>query len=241
MRPILFFLSFIGLGFSLMSQDFDQIPSLGGQLDDWYSSLGNTPPEPFMQGVYYYNGTEGAISPGQTPFYNNNWDRQGALTYEGRQYSNLIINYNTVKDVLLIWSWEMSKEGIQSLLIDQSKIDSFSIHNEKFVSYKYARVNSNDSEGFYRKVMQGNNVICYAKEIKTGELEDLVYEFSESRGYFVQYKGETFNYNRRSSLYRIFPSYKKQIKQFIRENFSTWRSDEQLLKYSLHYFDSIVK
>lgn len=221
-----------------MAQGFEHLPSIGGDLETWYSSIVQDIESPVMQGTHFYKKEEQIITSDENPFYTKGWDRLGRISYEGRQYSKMNIIYNTSEDLLLVRSWEMGLNGTQSLLIDQTKIDSFIIHNDKFLSFKYAKVGD---EGFYRQVMQGKNIGFYSKEIKTGDLDELVYEFNEQRLYYVRYRDKTYNFKQIPSLYKIFPEHKKEIKKFIRDNFSGVRkNNEVLFQRILNHFDLIV-
>lgn len=221
-----------------MAQGFEQLPSIGGDLEAWYNSTVQGIESPIIQGTHFYKKEEQIITPDQNPFYGEGWDRLGKISYEGRQYSKMNIIYNTSEDLLLIRSWEMDINGTQSLLINQTKIDSFIIHSDKFLSFEYAKVGD---EGFYRQVMQGKNVGFYSKEKKTGDLDGLIYEFEEQRHYYIRYRDKTYNFKQIPSLYRIFPEHKKQIKKFIKDNFSGVRKDnEALFQLILNHFDLLV-
>lgn len=226
---------------ALLAQDFEQLPTLNGHLDQWYSEVSNQSLAPIMKGVYFFHGDEEILSPGQTPFYKKGWDQQGSVTFEGHHYPILNINYHIVKDLLLIWNWDMPIKGTPSLLVDQVKIDSFSIHNETFISNQHAKVTTNDDYGFYRKVMQGNQVSCYAKETKTGQLEGVIYKYEEKRQYYIKYKENTYDYKRKSSLYKLFPEHKKVIKAYLRANYSPVRKGEPILKNVLHHLDLMLE
>ncbi|WP_425391476.1 hypothetical protein [Ekhidna sp.] len=222
----------------LIAQGIESLPDLNGNLNDWYSSV-NDLSSPIMKGTYFYYTQEQMVTQDQNPFYKQGWDQLGSITFEGRTYSNMNMVYNTSEDVLLIWSWDMRLEGIKSLLIDQTKIDAFIIHKDRFLSEKHANVGR---PGFYRVIVEGENLALYAKEEKRGSLEGMYYEFEENRQYYLRYNERTFKYNRKSSLYRIFPEYKKQIRKYINTSFSSWKKgDERLLKATLTYCDSIVK
>lgn len=192
-----------------------------------------------MNGVHYYKREDQMITPDQNPFFEESWDHEGSLTYEGRQYPKSTITYNISEDILLIWSPEMNKGGQKSLMIDQSKIDSFQVHKQLFLNYKHAGIGN---RGFYKKVMQGKHLTCMSKISKTGSLEDVDYIYEEKRQYWVRYKAKNHNYKRVSSLYQIFPSLKKQIKRYHNEIRFILREDkERYIQLMLYYCDSIVK
>ncbi|WP_370086866.1 hypothetical protein [Ekhidna sp.] len=222
-----------------MAQDFNSLPTIGGDLDSWYSSIANNINTPVLKGVYFYIQEDQMITPDQNPFYEEVWDYNGSMTYEGRLYQNMNLTYNVSSDQLLVWSSEMSKNGLKSLLINQSKIDSFTIHDHKFLNYRHAKIGD---QGFYRKMMHGKHIICYSKVTKTGSLQGFDYEYEEQRKYWIKYKNSLTNYKRISSLYKIFPDFKKQIRNFLKENHFIFKDDkENRLQLILSYCDSLVK
>lgn len=225
----------------LSAQDFDQFPTLNGNLEEWYSELTGNGDSPIMNGIYHYDENEELISPRQTPFYKMGWDYFGQITYEGRVFPRIDIIYNTSENLLLIRNSKMEKDGERSLLIDQTKIDSFTIHNDKFLHFNHAKVGQ---RGFYKLIMRGGNIECFGKETKMGQPKGSVYEFNENTNFYIRYKNQVHIYRQASSLYKIFPNQKKEIRRFIRDNllFTVSRKNkESFLIAVLNYCDSIVE
>lgn len=225
----------------LFAQDFNQFPTLSGNLEEWYDGITENSETPLMNGIYYYDEKEEFITQYHTPFYKTGWDYFGKVTYDGRFFPRVNIIYNTSEDLLLFRNAKMEKEGEKSILIDQSKIDSFTIHNDKFLRFDHAKIGEN---GFYKVVMRGENIECLVEEVKTGQPAGLVYEFNGKSNIYIKYKDEVHSYRQRASLYKIFPDQKKEIKRYIREYslFTLSRKDkESFLTSVLSYCDSIVK
>lgn len=220
------------------AQVYTHLPQIDGDLDSWHKTVAKNLDPPFMQGSYYFIDERETMTPSQNPFYKEAWEENGTISYEGRIYSGMNIIYNISKDVLLIWNYEMSKSNVKSILVNQTKIDSFVVHNEIFLRYDLAEIGM---EGFYRLVMKGKHLSCFAKEKKTGELIDSNYEYQYDRQYHIRYQDKTFKYRGVSSLYKMFPSHKKQIRKYIRrEGFIMRRKDEVVLKSVLSYCDNMV-
>ncbi|MEM7297239.1 MAG: hypothetical protein AAF391_03115 [Bacteroidota bacterium] len=220
-----------------IAQDFEGLPNLGSSLDSWSNSATDDIYSAILHGTYFYKTDEQLISPGESPFFEG-WDRNGAITYEGRHFNNINIIYNASEDLLLIWSLNMRKDDQKSLLINQHKIDSFTIHNQKFLNYRHVRIGT---RGFYKKVMQGKHITCYSKFTKTGSLEELEYIYEEKSQYWIKYRDEIYEYKRISTLYKIFPEYKKQIRTYMNENRLAARLDrERFLQFMLYHCDKLL-
>ncbi|MDW3194562.1 MAG: hypothetical protein R8G66_19445 [Cytophagales bacterium] len=225
----------------LSAQDFDQFPSLSGDIAHWYKAITTNSEAPLMNGTYYYDEHEELISQYHTPFYKTGWDYYGQITYEGRLFPRVDIIYNTSEDLLLIRNLNMEKAGERSLLIKQSKIDSFTIHNDKFLRFTHAKIGS---AGFYKLIIRGKSMECFAKESKTGQPAGTVFEFNPKTNFYIKYKDEIHPYRQKGSLYKIFPAHRKEIKKYIRENslfILSRKKKEVFLRSILNYCDSIVK
>ena len=237
-RSAVIFTFLFGLQNTITAQVYKHLPQLDGDLEGWHKTVAKNLDPPFMQGSYYFIDEKETMTPSQNPFYKEAWEENGTISYEGRIYSGINMIYNITNDVLLIWSYEMSKSNIKSLLINQTKIDSFIVHSEVFLRHDLAEIGVG---GFYRKVMKGNHLSCFAKEKKTGELKDSNYEYEYDRQYYIKYHDKTFKYRGISSIYKMFPSHKKQIRKYMRqEGFIMRRKDEAVLKSVLSYCDNMV-
>lgn len=178
------------------------------------------------------------VSPDQNPFFEESWDRNGAITYEGRLYNGIGLIYNASEDLLLLWLEDIRKGGTKSLLINQQKVDSFVVHNQKFLNYRHIEIGS---KGFYKRVMQGTNLTCYSKYSKKGNLEELEYVYEEKSQYWIKYKGEFYEYKNYSTLHKLFPEHKKQIRKYLNENRVIARKDrERFLQLMLYHCDSLL-
>ncbi len=235
--PLLQFYVFGGLS----AQGFNEFPTLNGNIEEWYSEVTGNSETPLMNGIYHYDENEKLITQHHTPFYKTGWDYFGKITYEGRFFPRVNIIYNTSEDLLLIRNSKMEKDRERSLLIDQNKIDSFTIHNDKFLRFEHAEIGQ---QGFYKLVMRGGNIQCFAKETKIGQPKGSVYEFNENTNFYIRYKNQIHIYRQRSSLYKIFPNHRKELKRFISENLLfrlSRKNKESFLARVLNHCDSIVK
>lgn len=241
MKKILTLLFHFHMISALCAQDFVQFPSLSGDLEQWNQEVTSNSEVALMKGTYYYDEHEQLISQYHTPFYKTGWDFFGQITYEGRFFPRVDIIYNTSEDMLLIRNLRMEKEGERSMLIKQTKIDSFTIHNDKFLHYNHAEIGL---EGFYKLVMRGKNIACFAKESKIGQPSGTVFEFNLNTDFFIKFKGQTYHYRQKGTLYKLFPNHKRQIKKYIRDNnlfILSRKKKEAFLRSTLNYCDSIVE
>lgn len=237
-RSAVIFTFLFGLLNTVTAQVYKHLPQIDGDLDSWHKTVAKNLDPPFMQGSYYFIDEKETMTPSQNPFYKEAWEENGTISYEGRIYSGINMIYNITKDVLLIWNYEMSKSNVKSILVNQAKIDSFVVHNEIFLRYDLAQI---DGKGFYRLVMKGKHISCFAKEKKTGEFKDSNYEYQYDNQYHIRYQYKTFKYRGLSSIYKIFPGHKKQIRKYIRqEGFIMRGKNDAALKSVLSYCDNIV-
>lgn len=233
---------FLLLSFFLLcktqAQSFDQLPSLEGDLNDWHLSISQDSQTPIMKGVYFYEDEARAISIKEHPFFGEVWDINGSLSFEERYFKKINLAYNIKKDLLLVWDWDIENAKTKSLQIDQSKVDSFRVHNQKFVHAKYTGLSE---DGFYAEILQGNKITCYAKKWKTSEINGAEIYFTEKSKYFIIYKNEIYDYRKKSALYKIFPDQKKQLKNYFKAIGNVFDKDNDYHTMTLlKYCESIV-
>ena len=223
----------------LHAQSFKSFPDLNDDLDTWYDSIARNSNSPILKGPYFYSSTTKRLSREQNPFYKNDWDFNGLVYFEGRQYQSMQVAYNIVKDYLLIWNWNMGKNGEKSLLINQAKIDSFYIYGEKFI---YSEDPKFDEKGFYTSIMKGEKIACYARKKKTINDNDIEVKFSEKFKYYIIYKDQVGIYKGLSSFNKMFPEQKKQLRDFVRSNIGIYeKTNEYHLKAVLGFYESTLK
>lgn len=222
----------------LSAQSFDNIPNLDKNLDDWYLSVSQNSQAPILKGVYFYEDEARAITIKEHPFFGEVWDINGSLSFEERYFEKINLAYNIKKDVLLVWHWDMENSTTKSLQIDQSKVDSFRVHNQKFVHAKYTGLSE---DGFYAEIIQGKKITCYAKKWKTSEINGAEIYFTEKSKYFIIYKNEIYDYRNKSALFKIFPDQKKQLKYYFKAIGNVFEKDNDLQTMTLlKYCESIV-
>jgi len=214
------------------------LPSLSKDSENRPGKVVNESETPIMNGVYHFHEKEELITRYHTPFYKAGWDQNGSVTLEGRYYPKVHLIYNSSEDLLLLWSSHMRKAGEKSLLINQSKVDSFTVHNDKFLHYRHAKLGNS---GFYKAVVRGQKIQCFAKETKSSQLAGTVNEFNEKSTYFIRYAGVIHTYRQVSSLYSIFPAHKSEVKSYLRANPSNRKDKASFLRSVLTFCDSIVK
>lgn len=238
MRKLLFHFIYLCSLQSLSAQNFMSLPELDGDLDFWYDTVVQDIQVPLLQGTFYFKDDNKSVTHKQNPFYNETWDPSGVIHFDGRPFGPIQLIYNSLEDIVLIWSWDVTLRDPKSLLVDQARVDSFRVHNDKFVNYKLAKIGK---RGFYRVVMQGNRVACFAKEVKTIRLDGTAYEYKKKTLYSVTYRDQVYDCKTVSSLNKIFPDHKKQVRQHLRSNSYVFLSDKEFrLQFTLNYLDTIL-
>ncbi len=149
-----------------------------------------------------------------SPFYPSlNWVASD-LSYRGQVFKNVELIYDVHKDILFI----KHPQRLTPLKIHQEQVDWFNIDGHYF-----KRVEGQN--GFYEVLYEGTSLKLLKKSTKRLVIKKDPF-YSNQERYFVVMNGETNRVNKRSSFEKLFPSRKREIKQYVKENLrSVFRKD----------------
>jgi hypothetical protein len=185
-----------------------------------------------------YNGYPFTFKEGQ-PYFHSEEITFGTVVYEGIQYDSILMKYDEITDVLIIFN---SADQIQ---LWNERVESFHIFNADFIQpQKDSNVSGLGFPGFYNLLYNGKNSLL-KKEIKvireqisaTGDLQ----RFTDTKEYYyVKKNGTCYAVPNSKSFYKILGEHKDEVKQFVKTNKLSFRKDRQntLIKATA-YYDSL--
>ncbi|MBJ2174932.1 hypothetical protein JBL43_11835 [Aureibaculum sp. A20] len=143
----------------------------------------------------------------------------GSITYEGQTYTNQQIKYDLYQDELLL-NLTSSRGSMVKVKPIKHRIDGFNLAGHKFISLS----NFNDSkyEGFAEKKFTGSNFIFFTKYKKTRSErvveKKVMFEYYESNYNLLYFKGNLHLIKRKKDLIKLFPEFKKEMKDYAIHN-----------------------
>ena len=142
------------------------------------------------------------------------------IILEGETYFNVSVKYDTFYDDLLINI--PTKNESYLVIIDKKKVNSFTFLGKKFIY--------NNTLGFVEEVEKNIKYSIYKKHYKTsskkikGKSSFSVFKSKEK--YYFLYKNNLTEISNRSSISKIIPSKKTEIKSFFKRNKELFKSSK---------------
>lgn len=145
------------------------------------------------------------------PYWEVDYYRTGTLSYEGRVYSDVQLRYDLyLKEITLL-----TPEKKVGVIVDNRKVDYFLLNNVRFVPH--------EKEGFKLILHQGKKLLLTSEiQCKYGKNEvketKSFTHFNIKETYTLTVDGVTYEVKSRNSLVKHFPTYKKQLKKYAKDN-----------------------
>lgn len=147
-------------------------------------------------------------------FFDNPNFVNGSVIYDGQPYFDLELKYDLFEDQLLLRYSDQPNSP--TLILDKQKVSGFTIKGHQFKNLPLNSTSDSNPYGFLEVLLSNDSIILYEKhhkKIRT-RMNDKIqfYEFKERNSYFVFYKGNYYQIDRKRSLASIFPNYKVDLK-----------------------------
>lgn len=190
-----------------------------------------------------YNGAE-YIAPKQLiegfPFFGQEKYYDGILVSSGVSFFNVPIQYDLVRDALLIWSYDRSI----LLMLNSEKVDRFQLGNESFI--RAGLIKQNDAEtrkGFFQLIHEGQHMAVSKKQkvVVQKTSSDKAYAFyKQFNSYYLIINGHWIQVASQKSVINALKNNKDAIKAFINKQQLNFRkSPEVFLKEVLTYYETL--
>ncbi|WP_139344254.1 hypothetical protein [Cellulophaga omnivescoria] len=166
--------------------------------------------------------------------YYNQFDfYEGSLIYDNQFFNNINIKYDLFEESLLL-TLKNSDNNLRTIRPLNNKVKSFSIDDKYFVNIDFLENNGEVLKGYAELLLNTANFNFYRKHFKqknevwsTGKLQ---YKFSYKSQDFLYYKNEFIRINKSRQLFKIFPEYKKVIKEYSNGKMNNDKNTIVLLK-----------
>ena len=185
-----------------------------------------------------YNGTEFTdlfLNTDGTFRYYQDYDyTKGSVTYNGQYYVNVLLKYDLLRDNLLTRSDD--NLSIFNVKLIPAFLDSFSIHNHKFVRLPNVDLGLGGN-GFYEAAYLGNDLELYIKHTK--KMKDralrngIQYRFSEANYYVLKYNGKYAILGSPRDIRQLLPEKAGEIREFYKSYKAIRKSNPDLFMTKL--------
>ena len=170
---------------------------------------------PLNNGIIYHNKYKNTLK--NTSQFLENKYKKGTICYNNQTYFDVNLKYNVFED--LVFYKPNTKIGLEANLITK-QVDYFTYANKKFKQLNF--IDGVEKNGFFEEVEINTNITLYIKYKKVCKenlsLGEISYTFYDSKLYYILYNNQLLEISSKSSIVSIFPSLKKKITTFYKEN-----------------------
>lgn len=147
------------------------------------------------------------------PYYISGDFVTGDLFYDNKYYPNQRMRLDTYRGQMLLLT-----PRNQSIILDFRKFEKAKIHDKEIISH-YPPEGSGLKAGYYISFYQGENVALLGREKHDVRVlpTQIEYIFDRSMNYYIFHKEKYHSVKNRKSFTRLFPEFKKQIKQYSKK------------------------
>ncbi len=158
------------------------------------------------------------IIEGRTKYFLNQGYSKGNVHYDGQQYYDVNLKYDLYENQL-IFNPQNAAPNIGCNLIHE-KVDSFNLHNRKFVNVDKLPSFEGKSEfhGYWQEIKIGNEFFLYIHYKKTQKNviknDKIFYQFDLQQSFLINYNGDFQKISSQNDILKIFPSLSEEIKRY---------------------------
>jgi len=191
----------------------------------------------YNNGLVYYNKFK-TTSKNTSQFLENKYNTC-TLQYNNQTYYEVSLKYDVFNDLLLFKP--KSQMVLETSLITQ-QVDYFILKNKKFRKIETILSDSTKQSGFFEEAEINAKSTLYIKHKKIFKVDPqsdkVSHIFYDFKIYYIFHDNKLEEISSKSSIINLFPTSKKEIKQFYKENRNLKDSNIQLFYQNL--FKTII-
>ena len=155
-----------------------------------------------------------------SPLLMENYWPEADISYNGTNYSGILLNYDILKNELIVFHSENGKDKYVVLSIDDFSGFSFTdtVRNRKHI-YEYIELVGTNGKALYENASTGK-VSFYIKPVKTVEVKsaDGQGTYSDSYEYFIN-TGNGFNsFRSKKQFIKLLANHSSELSRFMRKS-----------------------
>lgn len=224
MKSIFFFkltIAFISFGF--FNSTYSQLTSEQNLAYNWFDNIIGKNNTGLFKGIEYREEYR-FFSDKYHKFFLENRFYEGTILYDGEFYYDVQMKYDLYEDNVIVKVLGKSKYIFISLVAEL--IEEFSIKNSKFI--RVSNKKEGLENGFFEIIYKSKKLQCLKKHTKKSfkvyEGNNLSYKFFKKTDYKIVKDSVVYEITSKSSLIKIFPTQKKTINSFFKNNKNSYKN-----------------
>ncbi len=163
----------------------------------------------------------------------------GIVHYNNQMYYDVNIKYDVFDDILL---FKPTTQLILETSLITKQVDYFILKNKKFKKIETISSDKTIRAGYFEEQIINDKSTLYIKHKKTIK-EDyktniLSYMFYDYKEYYIYYNDKLTEISTKKSIITIFPTLKKEIKKYYKEN--NKQKEENIQLFYQNLFKTII-
>ncbi len=191
----------------------------------------------YNNGVVYYNKYQ-TTSQNTSQFLENKYNNC-ILQYNNQTYYDVNLKYDVFEDILL---FKPNTQIVLETSLITKQVDYFILKNKKFKKLETISSDKSIRYSFFEEVEINTKSTLYIKHKKNIKVDfqsvKLSYIFYDYKVYYIYHNNKLEEISSKKSIIDLFPSSKKEIKQFYQKNRDLKDSNIQLFYQNL--FKTII-
>lgn len=177
-----------------------------------YAVIYNGRIEPIYNSIIFEN----------TPYYVNSEFTDASVIFKNIYYPNQKARLDLYKEQLII----LPPERKYGIIISSQSVDKVFIHNRTFV-FLGSDNETSIRKGYYMQLLDGDIFQLFCKENHVLRQTLITYVFDQKINFFLLYNSRYYTVKSKASFSKLFPQYKKQINQHVKENKLNFRRNKE--------------
>ena len=170
------------------------------------------------------------------PYYMNDDYAEATVIYRNNYYPNQKARLDLFKEQLIV----LVPKKQYGIILDSRDVSQVDIHNKTFV-WLVPSKGSGLKDGYYIQLLTGNRLQLFCKESYTVQPQETTYRFYPKIQHYLLYSDYFYPVKNKTSFFKIFPQYKKQINKFSRDRKLNFKQDKDKSLTSLaEYCESLL-
>ncbi len=159
----------------------------------------------------------------------------GEMVYKNKFYPNLQLRLDLYKEQLIT----LSPEKHYGIVLESKDVQKATFYGKTFIWYDPIKAKDLKS-GFYMQLHKGDSLILLCKIYQSLNKGLTSSNFNSKTNFYLSFKGDYYTVKNKKSFTKIFPQFKNQINQFVKEHKLEFGSDsERSLTLLAQYCESL--
>ncbi len=168
-----------------------------------------------ISGKSYPGEVKGSIV-GHPYWVDSDW-KLGSVDIDGVMFTNLLLKFDIVEDILVLNTSNLNKQTIQ-VCLNMNTISEFYLGEKKFIVFPM--LDDSNKRVFCQVCAEGklSYLVTKSKSMAITSESATSYKYNEQINNYLLYEGRLIKFKGKRTIYKLFPELKQDIRKFSYQN-----------------------